>query len=89
MDEAIFKQQLNDLLKEINLLPENERQKLSILAQQTVQRHEDIKKTVTNLHESVDFLRVSLKYLLFDLEATRRENKELRKMLDDRKNKDD
>ncbi|MCL2330378.1 MAG: hypothetical protein FWC56_03650 [Phycisphaerae bacterium] len=89
MDEAIFKQQLNDLLKEINLLPENERQKLSMLAQQTAQRHEDIKKTVTNLHESVDFLRVSLKYLLFDLEATRRENKELRKMLDDRKNKDE
>ena len=84
MDEAIFKKQLNDLVGEINLLPESERQKLSVLAEQTRQRHDEIKKTVTSLHESIDFLRLSIKYLLFDLEATRRENKYLRKMLDER-----
>jgi len=84
MDEAIFRQKLNELVSEINLLPEAERQKLSMLAEQTRQRHEEIKKTVTNLHESIDFLRLSIKYLLFDLEATRRENKYLRKMLEER-----
>lgn len=84
MDEAAFKQQLNDLVSEIKLLPETERQKLTMLAEQTRQRHEDIKKTVSSLHESIDFLRLSIKYLLFDLEATRRENKYLRKMLEER-----
>lgn len=84
MDESSFKQQLSDLVSEINLLPETERQKLSLLAEQTRQRHEEIKKTVGSLHESIDFLRLSIKYLLFDLEATRRENKHLRKMLEER-----
>lgn len=84
MDEATFKQQLGELVSEIKLLPEAERQKLTMLAEQTRQRHEDIKKTVSSLHESIDFLRLSIKYLLFDLEATRRENKYLRKMLEER-----
>ncbi len=84
MDESVFKQQLSELVSEINLLPETERQKLTMLAEQTRQRHEEIKKTVTSLHESIDFLRLSIKYLMFDLEATRRENKYLRKMLEER-----
>ncbi len=84
MDEATFRQQLNDLVSEINLLPDSERKKLSMLAEQTRQRHEEIKKTVSSLHESIDFLRLSIKYLMFDLEATRRENKYLKKMLEER-----
>ena len=42
-----------------------------------------LKETVTSLQESIDFVRLSIKYMLFDLEATRRENAQLRKMLDD------
>ena len=38
--------------------------------------------TATGILEGVDYLRVAIKYLLFDLEATRRENSYLRKMLD-------
>jgi len=38
---------------------------------------------VSGLQESIDFLRLSIKYLLFDLEATRRENTYLRKMLEE------
>ena len=53
-----------------------------MLAEETKQRHQELKKTVTSLQESIDFLRLSIKYLLFDLEATRRENSYLRKMLD-------
>ena len=40
-----------------------------------------MKKTVSDLQESLDYLRLSIKYLVFDLEATRRENKYLRDML--------
>ena len=35
------------------------------------------------LEDSLDFLRVCIKYLRFDLDATRRENQYLRKLLDD------
>ena len=54
-----------------------------MLAEQTRQRHRQLKETVSSLQESIDFVRLSIKYMLFDLEATRRENEQLRKMLED------
>jgi len=51
--------------------------------EETFQRHEQLKETVSSLQESIDFVRLSIKYMLFDLEATRRENAQLRKMLED------
>ena len=83
MDEGTFQKKLSELVAEIKALPESERAKLTTLAQETKQRHKELKKTVTNLHESIDFLRLSIKYMLFDLEATRRENAYLRKMLEE------
>ena len=84
MDENTFQKKLGELVAEIDTLPEEERQRLTLLAEETKQRHRDLKKTVNTLHESIDFLRLSIKYLLFDLEATRRENKYLRQMLENR-----
>lgn len=83
MDEGVFKQKLSEIVEEIKNLPESEREKLTVLAEETKRRHNELKKTVTNLQESLDFLRLSIKYLLFDLEATRRENSYLRKMLEE------
>jgi hypothetical protein len=83
MDEGTFQKKLGELVAEIKTLPEEDRAKLATLAEETRQRHQDLKKTVHNLHESIDYLRLSIKYLLFDLEATRRENSYLRKMLED------
>ena len=82
MDEGVFQRKLVELVAEIGTLPVDQREKLSMLAEETKQRHQELKKTVNNLQESIDFLRLSIKYLLFDLEATRRENGYLRKMLD-------
>ena len=45
-----------------------------------------IGKSVASLQDSLDYLRLSIKYLLFDLEATRRENSYLRKMLEESDN---
>lgn len=67
---------------EISTLPKVERDKLADLAQQTQERHQKLRKTVTDLQESLDYLRLSIKYLVFDLEATRRENGYLRKMIE-------
>ncbi len=89
MDEKTFHDKLTSLMGQISTLPEAERAKLTELAEQTRQRHLKLKKTVGELQESLDYLRLSIKYLVFDLEATRRENKYLRKMLDDAGTKGD
>ena len=83
MDEVTFQQKLSELVKEIGTLPASQRKKLELLAQETKQRHAELRKSVTNLQESLDYLRLSIKYLLFDLEATRRENSYLRQLLED------
>ena len=82
MDEATFQKRLAELIAEIDTLPVEERDKLRSMAAETKKRHEEIKKTVGGLQDAIDALRLSIKYLMFDLEATRRENDYLRKMLD-------
>ena len=87
MDESTFQKKLSELVEQIETLPESERDRLTTLADETKQRHEDIKKSVSSLQESIDFLRLWIKYLLFDIEATRRENGYLRKMLEEDPNR--
>jgi len=84
MNEETFQRKLSELIAEIGTLPVGERGKLEILAEQTKERHRQLKETVNSLQESIDFVRLSIKYMLFDLEATRRENLELRRLLDER-----
>jgi chromosome segregation ATPase len=83
MNESEFQTKLAELMGEISTLPATERAKLHKLAAETRQRHERLQKTVSSLQESLDYLRLSIKYLVFDLEATRRENTYLRKMIED------
>jgi uncharacterized membrane protein len=83
MDEATFQKKLGELVKEIGTLPTSQRKKLELLAEETKQRHLELKKSVSSLQDSLDYLRLSIKYLLFDLEATRRENSYLRQLLED------
>ena len=82
MDEATFQTKLAELMQEISTLPKAEREKLAAMAEKTQKSHQKLRKTVTDLQESMDYLRVAIKYLVFDLEATRRENKYLRDLLE-------
>ena len=82
MDEQTFQDKLQELMGQIETLPDGERERLRAMADETKTRHADIKKSVNLMQESIDFLRLWIKYLLFDLEATRRENGYLRKMLE-------
>ncbi len=86
MNDQDFQKRLGDLLDQISTLPEGDRDRLSQLASETKDRHERMQKTVTDLQESLDYLRLSVKYVMFDLEATRRENAYLRKLLEKRSN---
>lgn len=82
MNDADFNKKLGDLLEQIGSLPTSEREKLSQLADETKERQVRMKKTVSELQDSLDYLRLSIKYIMFDLEATRRENAYLRKLLE-------
>jgi hypothetical protein len=82
MDETIFQTKLAELMGEISTLPSSEREKLENLAKETQERHQQLRQSIHSLQESLDWLRLSVKYLVFDLEATRRENAYLRQMLE-------
>ncbi|MEL7238945.1 MAG: transcriptional regulator [Planctomycetota bacterium] len=73
---------MHTLLSEIDTLPADEQHRLREVAEATRQRHVQLKQTIGKLQETLDFLRLSVKYLVFDVEATRRENDYLRKMLE-------
>jgi len=82
MDDALLAQKLNDIIRVIEHLPASEREKLMTLARKTQLSHQNLTESMEPLQRSLDYLRVSIKYLLFDLEATRRENKQLRQLLE-------
>jgi predicted nucleic acid-binding Zn-ribbon protein len=82
MDEKTFQTKFNELLDRIKQLPESQRDRLEQLAEETKDRRDRIQNSVAELQESLDYLRLSVKYLVFDLEATRRENAYLRKLIE-------
>ncbi|MGF1634343.1 MAG: hypothetical protein ACFCVE_10880 [Phycisphaerae bacterium] len=83
MNDIDFQNKLETLVGEINTLPDGEKQRLRQFVTETRQRHDRMRTALTGLQDSLDQLRLSVKYLLFDVEATKRENKFLRKMLEE------
>lgn len=81
MNQQEFEEKLGELIGEIERLPAERREHLQKLVEETRDRHQKIRATVKGLQDSLDYLRLSVKYLVFDLEATRRENEYLRKMI--------
>ncbi len=86
MNEKEFQAKLGEIISQFGDLPANDREGLEQLARETKDRHDKMKKTIADLQESLDYLRLSIKYLVFDLEATRRENEYLRKLIESRHN---
>lgn len=85
MEEPKIEDKLNELLKEFDACGGPRQQKLAHLARQASDNCKKLSKSVDSLQESLDYLRICVKYQLFDLEATRRENKHLRNMLEKKK----
>ncbi len=83
MDEAKFEHKLNDLVREFGSNTNPQTEKLAELAQQAKESHNQLRKSITNLQEVLDYLRVCIKYQAFDLEATRRENSYLKKLIEE------
>jgi regulator of replication initiation timing len=82
MNEQDFQNKLGELMQQIGELPTDQRERLEQMAGEARDRHNRMKKTITDLQDSLDYLRLSVKYIMFDLEATRRENAYLRKLLE-------
>lgn len=82
MTEQDFEKKLGELIAQIDGLPPDQKEQLQVLAEETKARQAKIRKTMKDLQDSLDYLRLSVKYMVFDLEATRRENEYLRRMLE-------
>ncbi len=74
---------LNELVKEFETWRSPGEKRLCGLAKQAGESHKQLAKSISSLQSSLDYLRICIKYQLFDLEATRRENKYLRKLLEE------
>ena len=72
-----------DLLDRIDSLPVEQQKCLEQLASESKNRRQRIKESISGLQDTIDYMRLSVKYLVFDLEATRRENIYLRKLIDE------
>ena len=82
MNDANFRKKLFELLEDINGVTNPEKEKVIRLTKKAKQQQDILQIKLNNLQQSLDSLRLGLKYLIFDLEATRRENTDLRKRLD-------
>lgn len=77
MNEAALKGKVEELLKMVHPGPQGKGEADGIYVSVEADPGE-------SMSEGLDQLRLQLKYLMFDLEATRRENRYLRMMLDAR-----
>lgn len=80
MFESNFEKKFQEMINDADL-PLPQREKLFLLARRSKENHKKLREKFQSLQQSVDYLRLGVKYLIFDLEATRRENQQLREKL--------
>ena len=83
IDETNLEHKLAELVKEFGEFADPQHKKLAELAQHAQANHQQLQRSINRLYELLDYLRVCIKYQIFDLEATRRENEYLRKLLEE------
>lgn len=87
MDHKEFEKRLNEIMKSLADLDDGDyKEKLKKQVEQAKQNRERGQKALDSFRDSLGVLRVHLKYVVFDLEATKRENAQLRARLEDHEN---
>ncbi len=81
MDENTFQKKMAELIDRIKELPGSKDGQPKADAAKAPGGQE-LQASLGELQESLDYLRLSVKYLVFDLEATRRENAYLRRLVE-------
>lgn len=83
MNADEINKELSSILSEFGGASSEQKKKLAELAKKARKNRKALNKTLSDLQESLDYLRVCIKYQVFDLEATYRENVILRELLED------
>jgi len=76
--------QVDNLIQELENSGNPQDNELVKKAKKMLLNQKEFDKSIVKLQESLDYLRICIKYQVFDLEATRRENEYLRKLLENR-----
>lgn len=82
MTENEFNKKMSEIIAKIDELPSPERERMMEMVLETQNRHKQIANNLSVIREHIDDLSLGLQYLLFDLDATKRENKKLREELE-------
>lgn len=82
VDEISFQEKMNQILERIRELPAAQAPNATEGADSAEARRARVQSSISELQDALDYLRLSVKYLVFDLEATRRENAYLRRMIE-------
>jgi len=83
MDETVLQEKIDQLLSAVRLY----RGGMDVLvadaaAAKTQAPQMSLRGEMSRLEDNLDHLSLAIKYLMFDLDATKRENRVLRRMLD-------
>lgn len=81
MDESAFQQHFSVLMDRVSTLPQRERAMLVGLSPGAQADEHEVTQCLNALEQSLDYMKLCLNYLVFDIEATRRENTCLRNLL--------
>ena len=81
MTDKEFQDHMANVRAKLAALPASQRARLAPLVEETERRQRLLQDNAERVRSALDDWRVQLKYLLFDNEATRRENKDLRRRL--------
>ncbi len=82
MNEWIFENQNGETQETAKPASLHNNTELASLAERVRNNHRQLKESLERLQSSLDNLRLVTKYRVFDLEATRRENARLKKLLE-------
>ena len=83
MDERTFQRKMTELIERIRELPGGSVNARKLArGDSSTSNGASLSQSIEELQESLDYLRLSVKYLVFDLEATRRENTYLRRLVE-------
>jgi hypothetical protein len=81
MDETVVRSRILELMESLNANPGDQPRASQAYASENANLH-----ATRSMEDVFDHLRLQVKYVMFDLEATRRENRYLRSMLERRSN---
>ncbi len=82
-DSDEIPQEISDLVTAVRELPAEHRLKIDPIAAQVVESTKRRRRILSLVQDALSQLRLDMKYLAFDLEATRRERDEYRRNLEE------